>query len=273
VKNSSLIKYLIIVLLIQMGPLVLIGQDTIPPKRFPAFDKKFLLEIPLWLPGIRGQLSVGDIDLEPASPAEDKEFKRINRNTVVEFYLVGRGMYKSPKVMAMIDAFSGKIGRTYAFKPLIGGAERELVYLTVQLTFPRLILGYTAWNLQNEKGFNLDLVPYFGARYMKIHLKTDVFGNENVIDLKPSWYELLFGLYIPIDYKRLKFEFQFDYGISNSVHSWTINNDIRYRISRLLDFQVGWTLMKVRHNSKIDNQDFNLSMDLFGPTMGIGLWF
>ncbi len=248
------------------------SQAIVEEKIYAQSQKHWLLEIPLWIPGIRGQLAYGDIDLTPSDGEDDKLFKQLFHKTSVEFYLVGRAMYKTPKIICQLDAFSGALGRTYEYVPADGGMEKELVYLTTQVFFPRLFAGYNVLDIGDQEDFNLDVYPYLGTRYMDVILHSDVFGQGQVIDLKPRWIEVLFGLYIPIEYKRWKLELQADYGISGKNYSWVYSNALRYRASQLIDFQIGWSLMNVRLRKSIDHEELKLKMNLFGPTAGIGFW-
>ena len=95
----------------------------------------------------------------------------------------------------------------------------------------------------------------------------------NVIDVRPNWFEPIIGLNMPIEYKRFKIEIQTDYGAVNSKNSWVISNRYRYRISKLVDVQLGWNLMRLYYKGTIGSEEIESTIRLFGPTVGIGFRF
>ena len=74
-----------------------------------------------------------------------------------------------------------------------------------------------------------------------------MFDLTNVIDVKPNWFEGTIGLYVPIDYKRFKIEFQGDYGFGESKNSYNLSNRNRYRISELIDVQLGFNFLQIHY--------------------------
>jgi len=67
-------------------------------KFYSNLGTKWLLEIPLWVPGFRGQLSYGDIYLNTATPKDKKELERIDKDPGLEFYFVGRASFRHQKL-------------------------------------------------------------------------------------------------------------------------------------------------------------------------------
>ena len=104
-------------------------------------------------------------------------------------------------------------------------------------------------------------------------LESGIIDSEYLIDTKPNWFEPVIGLYIPIAYKRFMLEIQTDYGAVESKNSWIIANRYRYRISQLIDVQMGWNLIRLYHKVNIGNQELESTIRLFGPTAGVGFRF
>ena len=151
--------------------------------------------------------------------------------------------------------------------------EIEIVNIEIQSTIPRLVLGYSVWSKLSQKNVNIEIIPYIGLRYVSFILQSDVFDSTNVINARPSWFEPVIGVYVPLIYKRFKIEVQADYGAVVSKYSWVISNRYRYRISKLVDVQLGWNYIQLYHEGIVDNKQLESTIKLFGPTAGVGFRF
>lgn len=267
------LKLLLTILFVIISFINAFGQNSKEDKYYTSSDRHWLAEIPIWVPGFRGQLAYGEYNLSSSGSDKEKESERLDSDLGIEFYFVGRIAAKYNKLWVQADAFSGKISSAFSYTSLIGNNEKEIVDLTVRGTIPRFIVGYNAWHQTNENHFNLELIPYFGIRYISIYLQSDVFDLTNVIDVNPNWLEPVLGAYIPVEFKRFKGEFQADYGAAKSKNSWVVSNRYRYRISELVDIQLGWNLVRLFHKGTLDGEAFESTIRLFGPTAGIGFRF
>jgi len=247
-------------------------------------NRHWFAEIPLWVPGFRGQLSYSDFDFSSSGDKEEKEYERVDSDTGIEFYFVGRIAAQYNKFWVQADAFSGGVSSAFSYTSPIKQEEKEFVNIKVQGTIPRLVFGYAVWEKSTESSFKIELVPYIGVRYVSIHLNSDVFDTTNRIDVRPNyfeaviglythWFEPLIGLYSPIVYKRFKLEIQADYGINGKNNSWIISNRYRYAVSKLVDVQLGWNYVRLHYKGMIDNEELEAAIKLFGPTAGIGFRF
>ena len=236
-------------------------------------DRHWIAELPLWVPGFRGQISYGDFDSSSSGRDQEREFKRLNSDTGLEFYFVGRIAVQCDKLWIQADAFSGKVGSAFTYKSLIGNSEKEIVNINIKATIPRLVLGYSVWKKTTANNFQIEMIPYLGVRHVSFHLQSDTFDSTNVIDVSPNWLEPLLGLYVPIIYKRFKIEIQTDYGTVGTKNSWVISNRYRYRVSKLVDVQLGWNFLHLYHKGIIGSEILESTIKLFGPTAGIGFRF
>lgn len=262
---------LILVLILSQFSNDLRAQDKNEDKYYINSNRKWFAEVPLWLPGFRGQLAYGDIDF--SSSGSEEEFDRINSKSRLEFYFVGRIATQYVKLWFQADIFSGEVGSAFTYNPLTGNNEKEIIDIQVQATMPRLVGGYSVWQKSNSTSFKMEIIPYLGVRYVSFHLQTDIFNKKDVIDIRPDWFEPLIGLYVPIIYKRFKVEIQSDYGSTGTKSSLVLSNRYRYRISKLLDVQLGWNLIHLYHKGTVGNEQLESTIKLFGPTAGVGFKF
>ena len=231
------------------------------------------MEMPVWVPKFRGQFAYGDFDFSSSGNKEEREFERLEGRGGLEFYFVGRVMAQYDKLWGQIDAFSGKVGSTFTYIPLVGNNQKDLVYISATGTIPRLAAGYSVYTKSSENSFKIELIPYLGLRHVNILLQSDIFDSVNVVDLHPIWYEPVAGIYTPLNYKRFRMELQVDLGWTKTSSSWVINNRFRYRISHVIDVQLGWTFMRLNYKENIRNEALDFKIRLIGPTAGVGFRF
>lgn len=267
------IKFLLILLVLSQTTFFVFAQNSKEEKYYTNINRHWLAEIPIWIPGFRGQLAYGDFDLSSSGGDEEREFERINSDVGLEFYFVGRISAQYNKLWIQADAFSGEVGSAFSYISLIGNNEKELVEIKIQGTILRLVLGYSVWQRSTENNFKIELIPYLGVRYVSFHLQSDVFDSINVIDVRPNWFEPLIGFYVPLICKRFKIEIQADYGATGTKNSWILSNRYRYRISKLVDVQLGWNLIRLYHKGIVGSEELESTIRLFGPTAGIGFRF
>ena len=135
------IKSVLIGLVLSQTMSLAFGQNQKSEKYYSNSDRHWLAELPIWVPGFRGQLAVASFDLTSSGTNEEKEFSRINGDPRLEFYLVGRVAVQYNKFWAQFDAFSGEVGSTFTYTSDIGNKTKQLVDVKVQGTIPRLVAG------------------------------------------------------------------------------------------------------------------------------------
>lgn len=273
VKAVNYIKFLFIIMILAQASLNGCAQITKEEKYYSNSNRHWLVEIPIWVPSFRGQLAYGNFDSSSSGSDEEREFKRITSDVGLEFYFVGRISAQYNKLWFQADAFSGEVGSAFSYTSLIGNNETEFVNIKIQGTIPRFVVGYSVWEKSIENSFKIEITPYIGIRSISLHLQSEVFDSTNIIDVRPNWVEPLIGLYFPLIYKRFKIEFQADYGTTGTKKSWVISNRYRYRISKLVDVQLGWNLIRLYHKGIVGSQELESTIRLFGPTAGIGFRF
>jgi len=270
---ANLLKFLLTILFLAQTSIHVCAQNSKEDKYYSNSNRHWLVEIPLWVPGFRGQLAYGDFNFSSSGSDEEKDYNRITSDAGIGFYFVGRISAQYNKLWFQADAFSGEVVSAFSYTSLTGNNETEFVNIKIQGTIPRLVLGYSVWEKSNENSFKIEIIPYLGIRYVSFHLQSEVFDSTNIMDVKPNWFEPLIGLYVPLIYKRFKIEIQADYGTTGTKNSWVVSNRYRYRISKLVDVQLGWNLIRLYHKGIVDAQELESTIRLFGPTAGVGFRF
>ena len=267
------IFFLFIFFVLAQTAFVVHAQNSKTEKYYINSTRQWFVEIPIWIPGLRGQIAYGDFELTPPDKEDRREFKRIKSDTGLEFYFVGLISVQFNSFWIQADVNSGQVKSEFSYISQIGNNEKEIVEIMIQGTIPRFVSGYSVIEKATEKNFKIELIPYIGFRYVSFHLQSDVLDSTYVIDARPNWFEPLIGLYIPLIYKRFKIDIQFDYGLTGSNNSWCIINRYRYRISKLVDVEVGWNFTTLNFDGFVNNQKLESRIQLFGPTAGIGFRF
>ncbi|WP_276388396.1 hypothetical protein [Eudoraea chungangensis] len=268
---SNLLLLFVVLLCLCYAPL---SAQKSPQENYYSFsDKHWEVEIPLWIPGFRGQMAYGSFSSSASNSTAEKEFNRINKDGGLEFYFMGGLSVKYGKIWGQLDAFSGQVGTAFTYNRLVRENLEDIVDITIKGTIPRLNLGYTIWKKTKGDHFKLEIIPHLGIRYININLTTDVFDNSEIIDVRPEWFQPIAGLYIPLSYKRFRLELQGDIGGDSTKNSWSVNNRFKYRFSRLMEVQLGWSILGLKYNESLSGQNLDFNIRMFGPTAGLGFWF
>lgn len=256
-----------------MGIFPVVSQESSDSLYYSLNDRQWLVDLPLWAPGFRGQMAYGNIDFS-SSNTEKREYDRVNGESGLEFYFVGRIALDYKKIWIQFGVFSGKVSSAFSFIRPDGSEEKEFVSISANSSLPSLVAGYSVYSSSYEKtDFKWELIPFLGARYITINISSDILEDTPIIDVRSSWIEGLIGLYIPIQYKRFQLGIQNDFGFTKSKSTWAFSGRMRYRISRLVDVHLGWTYLIINHEDIIDSIPLNLDITLSGPSAGVGFRF
>jgi hypothetical protein len=273
-RINNTVKFIINILILTQVIIIASAQNMKAEKHYVNNSKHWLAEVPIWIPGFRGQLAYGDIDFSSSGTEKERDFKRINSDLGLEFYFVGRITAQYKKIWLQVDAFSGEVGSAFTYTPSNNNNnETEIVNIKIQGTIPKLVIGYSIWEKLIKDEVRINVTPYLGIRHIRFHLQSNVLDSLNIINKDPSWFEPVIGLYIPIIYKRFKIEIQADFGTNGTKNSWGISNRYRYQLSKLIDLQLGWNIIHLYHNSIVDDIKLETTIRLFGPTAGVGFRF
>ena len=232
-------------------------------------DQKWHISVPVWVPGFRGSFAYGGISLYP----EDGELDLIDRitdsNLNIEFYLIGALEFKYRRLFVEIDGFKATLGSNLVFY------DQEFLELngTIEGAILRGVVGFSLYQRKElDKLFKLEVLLYGGVRYYDLHIYTE---NRNILNIKPRWAEPIFGLKVPISYRRWHFSAKGDVGgvASSATQSWFVHGDVGYRFSRLFSLGLGWSILDFTHDRDFDFKNLDLAIRLTGPTMNIRFSF
>ena len=124
---------LILIVLFGLGPAFAQDTTTIapkPPKSFLLRDRNWTVDIPIWIPGFRGNFTYGDVSLEgedgvdpgePGHPIEPPDpgeppgggniiSRLFTSSRYLKFFFMGGASYTRNKFFTEIDMFSGYAG-------------------------------------------------------------------------------------------------------------------------------------------------------------------
>jgi hypothetical protein len=260
------------------------GVERKPARGFLRTDQHWVVEVPIWIPGFRGEFAYGDVSLEgedgqdllPVNPIEPEPedppgniFSRLfSSSTYLKFFFMGRAEFSHGKVRANIDAFTGHVGDSVEFR--YNG--REIVQANFHSTLARTFVSYEVATWRPALGRSrLSLEPYLGARAHFFSIDSDLNHRVNRLDLTHSWGEALLGLTIRQAWTRWLIVLQGDWGNSFSVdsNSYWMSAAAFWRINGLLALRVGWTDWRVDVTRTVLGERMVLDTHLSGPSMGL----
>lgn len=283
---------MLVVILICFAGISALAQDTIPSKiakkphkSFLVDERPFTFEIPLWIPGFRGDFAFGDFNIEggdgldpgdPGDPGDDEEgniFQKIfSKNFFLKFFYLTRIVYEKKNFLAQLDGLTGAVGEEVQFNY----NNEDIVKLEVATINVRLLAGYRVvdtWS--GSRNFRYELYPYVGLRYHNHTLRSWFLDEKEIFDLQPGWIEPIAGIQNQFSWNRWFLLFSADMGgfFINNKYSFQGNLFGYYRVGRALSLKLGWTLLNMNHNSEHLGEELKMSMFLNGPTVGLAIQF
>jgi hypothetical protein len=261
------------------------AQDSIPrvkrlQKTFLQNDDHWTIEVPIWIPGFRGQFTYGDVSLEgedgntPENPIEpgwnpgDYLSRIFGKDGNLNFFFMNRISYRNQKFYAQFDAFSGGVGESIYFRY----NQEEVVQAKFSTYLFRFFAGYLLFDKQSvSEKFNYRLYGYGGIRIHSVNVISDLNFVQQPIQVTPVWIEPLLGIRNELALKRWLFVLQGDVGgfkIDGRI-SYMINAHGYYRISNLLSIKLGWCDWDMNYKDKHAQRDLKLRMHLSGPSTAL----
>ncbi len=242
-------------------------------------DRKWMLELPLWVPGFRGQFAFGDISMSSTEESDD-ERERFTSELGLEFYFVGRAQYEIEKWMFSADAFSGRINSKIKFDRIIKNEQIDVLDITIHGTIPRIYAGYTLYRREFKKKDRpeesrqwLKLIGYIGMRYVDLSMSSVVLDSVYAGSVRPRYVEPIIGLYASWGVKRWFVSLSGDIGAIDNKASFMINTQVQYRFGRLVHMKLGWNHLGLRHEKEYNGKNLNVDIILTGPALGVGFRF
>ena len=252
----------------------LVAQDTIANDNSKnAFlkdldQRNWQIKVPLWVPGFTGNFAYVGISNLPEE--DDKNIiGRLNGEIGVSFYLIGNIRFTPKNWLFEVDGFHTTLASNLKFENI----DRFQFNATIEGTIIRGLAGYNVYETINpDNYFSLKLYPYGGLRYIDLHIYSE---NINVLDVKPSWFEPIVGVEIPINVKRWFFSAKIDvggFGIDNHW-SWHASGNAGYRFSKLFAMGLGWSVLDFNYDQEYNKQYLDLGIRLAGPVLSLQFQF
>lgn len=248
-------------------------------------SRPWAIEIPLWIPGFRGDLAYGDIEIEgedggdpgdPEDPDDDEDGSILSRlfttNWYLKFFFLTRIAFEKNKFLAQIDGISGSVGNSVKFN----FNNKEIVESAITTTNLRLFAGYQFFKtMSKSRKFRYELFGYFGVRIHFQKIYSSLNRTSNHLDITPTWAEPILGLQNQFTLKRWLFIIQGDYGgfFVHAKYSSMIQAMCYYRMGGLTSIKVGWNHLVLNHESTYFNEELKVRLFLSGPAVGLTFHF
>jgi hypothetical protein len=263
------------------------AQDSIPVSKaknkqsYRTDSSHWTIEIPIWIPGFRGEFAYGDVELEgedgivpvPENPIEPPKFgdalKRIFKTKgSLNYFFIGSFSYTNKRFYSELDIFSGTLGAALKFRY----NNKALVGAKLHTDLFRLNVGYTLLRrpLFSEKASYL-MYGYGGIRLHNFKIESNLDNIGKTLKVDPLWIEPIVGLKNEINFDYWQFIVQADmgsFGIEDKF-SYQLNLYTFYRISNLLSVKAGWNSWYSNYHDRFKNEDLVLKTHLAGPVAGL----
>ena len=264
-------------------------EKSIPDKRFKKFyennDFRFQLDIPVWVPGFRGEFAYGDVELdgengvdpenpiEPPSGAIGKILNRLfNDSWTFNFYFVGKATYTGDKLFVSTDFFGGSVSNSVKF--LLNNSEIVNARFT-SLNW-RFVAGWKIYNVENrQRHLSFCIIPFTGARVFSQSVYSDKNDLINKIDVTPVWSDFLLGIKNSFEYRRWQFNLVGDYGfyLKSGRSSYQFTLSAKYLFGRNIGMRMSWTHLQLNYKGLYRGDDLLLKISLSGPSLAVSLNF
>jgi len=246
----------------------LFAQDSIVTKssKLDFLDeidqRKWRVQVPIWVPGFRGNFAYGGISQLPEGGDYDV-IDRLQGELGVEFYVIGDIEYRPKKWLFEVDGFHTTLASDLKFQNI----DKIEFDVGIDGTILRSLVGFRVFEKRNrDTHFKAQIYPYAGLRYFDL----DIYSEEpDILEIQPSWFEPIVGVEIPIQYRRWFFSTQLDVGgfSLNNHWSYSVNVNANYRFTRLFALGAGWNFLDFNYDQDFEFKYLDLQIQLSGPVI------
>lgn len=248
-------------------------------------ERKWSVELPIWIPGFRGEFAYGEAGIEgedgttptPEQPIEKPGFGDVFRRLFrtrfdLNYFLVLGVSYDDERFYGEIDAFTGSVGTSVIFRTF----DYKLIRSSVHADLIHFRLGYNLYErtIQSNKG-KYQLYGIAGTRLHNFYIKAGNSDIQEYLAISPLWIEPILGARNEMLYKNWKFILQGDIGNFwiNDRFSYQFNFHACYRLSNLVSLKIGWNTWFINYRDKFSNDDLLLKTHLAGPITSVSFHF
>jgi len=253
---------------------VLYGQDSLVQEasKLEFLDhidqRKWNVEIPVWVPGFRGSMAYGGISTLPEGGDNDV-IDRLNGELGVTFYLIGNIDYTPGNWLFNIDGFRTTLASDLGFENI----DKVRFLVDIEGAILRGLAGYKVMEIENKAKYTkFALYPYGGLRYIDLDIYST---NTDYLEIRPAWVEPILGINAPLQYRRWFFTLKADVGgfSINNHWSWSLAMKANYRFSKLFSLGLGYTAMDFNYDQIFEYNYLDLGIRLAGPVLSVEFHF
>lgn len=287
--RANIYKPCIFLLFFVLLTQLIVAQNSVskkknkPQKSFLNDERKWTIEVPVWIPGFRGDFTYGEVSLEgedgviPENPIEKPDagniFNRLFKTSgSLNFFFMNKISYHNQKFFSEFDAFSGSVGGKIKFRY----NNKELVQAKFSTYLFRIYAGYQLYEKRSvSENWNYKLYGYGGVRIHSVNVKSKLNGIDRKLKVTPLWSEPILGIKNDFSLKNWQFVLAGDVGHFNidGKISYMINVCSYYRISNLLSVKAGWIDWDIKYKDSYKDEALKLKMHLSGPIAAIVFHF
>lgn len=235
-------------------------------------SSELFIEIPIWIPGFRGRMSYGDVEIIGEGDSGDFLNQLFDSEFGLDFYFVGKVVWKRNNWSIQADVLGGQIRNSVDFK-----FNDSYVNSEIFTVVPRLFGSYKVYEseLFNKQNVIGGLWIYAGVKYYHVNLRAG-FNNKSLdFNVTDNWLDPIIGFTVPIEFAKWEFIIQNDYGGFGltSEFSWWLSVNAQYEVSDKFHVNIGWVLQKIQYKRVVLNEEFAYSILLNGPMLGLSFAF
>lgn len=271
--GQSLFLALTIVLTVSVpSTLVMAAEDTAGDH---ADSTRWMVELPVWIPGFRGAISWGELDIiggegdQGNGDSNGILDKILDSHTKLDYYFVGKVRYSYQKWRLQGDIFGGRIDNSVKF--ILSDGTPMDTKLTVII--PRVIVEYQILNKSfgNPKAGEISSYLYAGGRLFNVNLFSVYPRQYEPVELNTTWIDPVAGISLFYSRKKLTLSSQGDMKVINpfSHPTWWFHFHARYRFYPHFSFALGWVIQDIHRVSEVLDRDFIYKAHLSGPMAGL----
>lgn len=231
-------------------------------------DHKWMIKVPIWVPGFRGSFAYGGIRLYDIRP-DYGIIDRLNGELGVTFYLILDVSYAPGNWLINADGFHAGLASSITFENI----DRVEFLGNIDGTIARGLVGYKVFETTNKDTFfKFNIYPYVGLRYINL----DVYSvKRDVLDIRPDWVDPLVGLRLNLDYKRWFLLVRGDiagFGLTDHSSSY-FGVNANYRFSKLFSLGLGYNFLDIKYKQDFERNFLDLGIRLAGPGLSMEFQF
>lgn len=231
-------------------------------------DQKWRVQLPIWIPGLRGDFAYAAISVLPEEDEKDI-IGRLDGDIGVTFYLIGDVQYAPKKWLVAINGFYTTLASDLKFQ----NVDKVKFPAAIEGAIVRGIAGYQVFKKKNPATFfNAEIHPFIGLRYVDLKIYSQ---QSNILDIRPSWFEPLIGVNAAVSHKRWDFLGVADVGGFSIDNHWSqfASIESNYRFSKLFGLGLGWTYLSFNYDQNYGPRKLDLNIALTGPVVNVNFNF